>query len=109
MLSEANWFAALRDPGISRALGQIHRQPGKDWTVDALADAAGQTRATFAGRFLTLVGETPIAYPIRWRICLAARQLRKRRLSIEQAAFSRTFKRHYGMAPLEFRAIARAA
>jgi AraC-like DNA-binding protein len=110
----ASWFAALRDSGIARALALIHREPHADWTVQSLADRAGQTRATFARRFAMLVGETPVAYLTRWRICLAAKAIREGAVTVEQAAFSagydsapafsRAFKRQYGMPPTEFRA-----
>jgi AraC-like DNA-binding protein len=110
----ASWFAALKDTGIGRALALIHREPHTDWTVQSLAERIGQTRATFARRFAALVGETPMAYLARWRICLAAKLIRDGAANVEQAAysagydsapaFSRAFKRQYGMPPTEFRA-----
>jgi AraC-like DNA-binding protein len=111
----ASWFAALRDPGVGRALALIHRHPQTDWTVKLLAENVGQTRATFARRFAHLVGETPVAYLTRWRICLAAKLLKDGGGTVEQAAysagydsaaaFSRAFKRHYGSAPARFRSL----
>jgi AraC-like DNA-binding protein len=110
----ASWFAALRDTGIGKALALIHREPDAGWTVQSLAERVGQTRATFARRFAALVGETPVAYLTRWRICLAAKLIRDGTITIEQAAysagydsapaFSRAFKRQYGVPPIEFRA-----
>jgi AraC-like DNA-binding protein len=114
----ASWFAALRDAAIGRALALIHREPDTDWTVQSLADRVGQTRATFARRFAMLVGETPVAYLTRWRICRAAKLIKDGAGTVEQAAyaagydsaaaFSRAFKRQYGVPPIEFRAAASA-
>jgi len=111
----ASWFAALRDGGIGRALSRIHREPHHNWTVQSLADSVGQTRATFARRFALLVGETPVAYLTRWRICLAAKAIKDGIVTVEQAAyaagydsaaaFSRAFKRQYGVPPTLFRAV----
>ncbi len=108
----ASWFAALLDDSIGAALALIHREPHGDWSVRRLADKVGQTRSTFARRFALLVGETPMAYLTRWRICLAAKIIREG-VSVEQAAyasgydsaaaFSRAFKRQYGVPPKLFR------
>jgi Cupin len=39
-----NWFSALRSPHIAFALACIHEAPANDWTLDALAEAAGLSR-----------------------------------------------------------------
>jgi hypothetical protein len=62
-----NWFSALRSPHIARALACIHEAPANDWTLDALAEAAGLSRSAFAAQFRTSVGEPPHSYLIRWR------------------------------------------
>src|SRR5260363_193888 len=31
------WFEALRDPRLGRAIGALHRAPGRNWTVAELA------------------------------------------------------------------------
>lgn len=109
----AHWFSAIKDERISKALALIHQRPEHDWTVSALAESCGLSRATFARRFNGLVGETPIAYLVRWRLCVAARRILDEKISIEQvaygsgfespAAFSKAFKRQYGEAPSHFR------
>lgn len=117
-LSAGGWLLALRDPHISRAIGLIHERPEVAWTLEELARKVGQSRATFARRFLELVGETPVAYLTRWRMCIAAKLLRDTPLSLDEiaprvgyqtaAAFSRAFRRSLGSAPGAFRAQARA-
>lgn len=71
------WANALRDPAITTTLRQIHRHPDKPWTVVDLATQAGLSRAAFAKRFTTIVGQTPLAYLTWWRMTTAARMLRE--------------------------------
>ncbi len=107
------WFGALRDPAIAKALSLIHQQPQKPWSVASLARQVAHSRPTFARRFAELVGETPVAYLTRWRMCLATKLLTETELSIEEvagrvgyetaAAFSKAFRRNYGDAPGRFR------
>ena len=107
------WFGALRDPAIARALSLIHETPSDPWQVESLAKRVGQSRATFSRRFHELVGEPPLAYVTRWRMCLAAKLLSDSSRSLEEiacvvgyesaAALSKAFKRQYRVAPAHFR------
>jgi AraC-like DNA-binding protein len=104
------WLGALRDPQIGAALGLMHSEPNRDWSVDALARAVSMSRSPFAARFSALVGEPPLTYLTRWRMHLASSLLTSERLNIGEvaerigyqsdAAFSKAFKRHYGYSPL---------
>jgi AraC-like DNA-binding protein len=77
--------------------------------VEELARAVAMSRSAFADRFASLIGEPPIQYLIRWRLALAAQALRVGRESIirvaqasgyeSEAAFSRAFRREFGMPP----------
>jgi AraC-like DNA-binding protein len=112
-VSAGGWFGALRDPPIAKALSLIHEHPQKSWSVAGLARQVAQSRPTFARRFAELVGETPVAYLTRWRMCLATKLLTETELSLEEvaarigyetaAAFSKAFRRSYGDAPGRFR------
>jgi AraC-like DNA-binding protein len=107
------WFAGVRDAHIGRALALLHEQPGRPWTVDELAREAALSRSALAERFTELVGEPPIQYLMRWRLALAARTLRSgedpvsrvaERSGYEsEAAFTRAFKREFGMPPTAWR------
>jgi AraC-like DNA-binding protein len=107
------WLAALADPPIAAAVTAIHRAPQLPWTVDALADQAGVSRATLSRRFTRLVGQPPLTYLTAWRMQIAARRLRETSEPVSgiatavgytsEFAFSRVFKRHRGLPPSRYR------
>lgn len=105
----AGWLAAIRDPQVGRALVAMHRSPGRDWSLEALAREAHASRSAFAERFASTVGMPPARYLARWRMHLATGWLREGRLTVAQAAsrlgydsehaFSRAFRRVTGASP----------
>ena len=112
------WLHALRDPVVARAMHTIHERPAEPWTIESLAREVSVSRATLARRFAHLVGETPPEYLTRWRMDLAARQLRDTEDTVAAVAaavgyrseysFSRAFTRNRGLAPGRYRRDARA-
>jgi AraC-like DNA-binding protein len=111
------WFAALADPLVGAALGAVHADPGRRWTVASLAASVGLSRAAFARRFTDVVGEPPLGYVSRWRMTVAAALLRdtSHPLAVvadrvgydSEFAFARAFRRAYGLAPGRYRSRAR--
>lgn len=107
------WATALRDPAITTALHGMHRHPDKPWTVEDLGAVAGLSRAAFAKRFATIVGQPPLAYLTWWRMTLAAQLLRESDAPLRtvaarcgyasEYAFGKAFKRAYDMAPGRYR------
>jgi AraC-like DNA-binding protein len=107
------WLAGVRDAHIGRALALLHGEPGRGWTVDELAREVALSRSALAERFAALVGEPPMQYLMRWRLALAAQTLRSRGETIarvaersgyeSEAAFTRAFKREFGMPPAAWR------
>jgi AraC-like DNA-binding protein len=113
------WYRAYGDPVVGRALRMLHHNPSHPWTVAALADATGVSRAALARRFNELVGEPPMTFLTGWRIALAADLLREPGATIGSVAgqvgygspfaLSTAFKRVRGVSPREYRAAALAA
>ena len=111
------WFDASSDPVVGPALAAMHADPGRQWTVGALAATALVSRATFARRFAELMGEPPISYLAGWRLCLGADLLQERDDTLESIArqvgyssayaFSAAFAREYGTRPSRYRAQSR--
>ncbi|WP_440070273.1 AraC family transcriptional regulator [Streptosporangium sp. OZ121] len=107
------WYRAQSDPLIGPALRLIHDDPARPWTVASLAGKVGASRAAFARRFTTLVGEPPMAYLTGWRMALAADLLRSSDTTIDSVArdvgyanafaLSVAFKRVRGVSPSRHR------
>lgn len=117
-LGEPGWIGAPRDPRLSRALAAIHVNPAERWSVERLAEIARMSRASFARRFVQVVGETPLAYVAARRLDLAAKLLSETEQQLgeiasavgyeSEFALSRAFKRSRNVAPGRFRAMVRA-
>jgi AraC-like DNA-binding protein len=108
------WLAALHDPVLQPALAAIHGEPGRRWTVAALARRSAVSRSALDARFRQVLGLSPIRYLTEWRMHLARDLLASTDLGVAavarrvgydaEEAFSRAFKRHGGSAPAQWRA-----
>ena len=104
-------LTGLAHPRLARALTQLHERPGHDWTLAAMAQAAGMSRSSFAAEFHATLGITPGAYLLAWRVSLAQTLLRQGR-QVQQisdqlgyasaAAFSRAFAQAAGAPPRDW-------
>lgn len=111
--SQQGWLAGLRNPHVSRALSLLHGRPAYPWTIEELSAQTGLSRTALADRFQRLLGEPPLRYLTRWRLALAARQLRETQEPLvriaervgydSEAAFNRAFKREFGAPPASWR------
>ena len=110
---EAGWLKGLKDPYVGRALALIHHQLKEPWSVGALAKEVALSRSAFVERFTSIVGMSPIRYLTVWRLQTARINLRETTKTINQLAhsvgyeseeaFSRAFKREFGLSPARWR------
>lgn len=110
---QSGWLGALADHRLTRALGAMHAEPQRRWTLVELAGLAGMSRTTFAERFRDVVGQTPLDYLASWRMRLAADRLHRSADSVaaigfsvgyeSEAAFSTAFRRVTGRTPMQYR------
>ncbi len=108
-----SWFSGLNDPQISQALSAMHRDIAKTWTAQCLAREAGMSRSAFVQRFTAVMEVSPIRYLTAWRLAIGKRALRETARTIGaigfdvgyefEDAFSRAFKREYGISPAKWR------
>lgn len=115
----ASWIRGLRDPAVAKVLAILHGRPAEPWTVERLAEEVHMSRATFARRFVELVGEAPLGYLGRWRMDVAAQMLRETEEPVAEVgrrvgyhsefAFSRAFSRARGVPPTRYRRVYRNA
>lgn len=110
--ASAGWIRAMVNRRLSPALRLIHDDPAAPLSVDQLARHAGMSRTAFAVHFRAVMGVAPLAYLTRWRMQVAAKQLRTGTpiatlaASVgyaSDAAFSTAFKRVFGKAPKHYR------
>ncbi len=105
---DAGTLAGLSHPRLARALAAVHARPAEPWPLERMAGAAGMSRSAFAATFRQVLGTTPAAYVLHWRLGLAAARLRTgapvkqlaRELGFADAAvLARAFRRRYGVSP----------
>jgi len=109
----SGWLAGLSDPTVARALALLHADLGRAWSVEALARDVGTSRSVLAERFARTIGMGPMHYLVHWRLQVAAQDLKTapttlariaERIGYEsEAAFSRAFKKEFGMSPAAWR------
>jgi AraC-like DNA-binding protein len=106
------WPAAAGDPFLDRVVAAIHADPGREWTVEALAALGAMSRSVFAERFRRRFGSSPAGYVTSVRM-RAAQDLLSRGLGVSSVSrelgyasdegFSRAFRRSVGTTPSAWR------
>jgi len=110
---DVGMLAVIDNPQLSRALHQIHNSPEADLNLNVLARTAGMSRTSFAVQFRSVMGVPPAEYLARWRMLKARNLLLRTGLATSDicnrvgygsdAAFSRAFKRQFGVPPSKLR------
>jgi len=106
-------LSALADPQLRRALEAIHARPEADWSLEALARIAGQSRTLFAESFRDRVGVPPMKYLATWRMQKArgllvgaehsVAEVARRVGYASESAFNRAFREQFGAPPGRYR------
>ncbi|WP_181008344.1 AraC family transcriptional regulator [Sphingomonas montanisoli] len=98
---------------VAQAMEAVRTDPGRPWSVERLARHVGMSRSGFAAKFRAIREETPMDSVARLRMDLAARLLGEGRMKAKEiaarvgyssdAAFVRSFTRHFGLSPTNYR------
>ena len=112
------WLTALEDPRLGKIITEIVEQPGREYTLELLADRVHMSRSTFAERFAKTFGRPAMDFVREVRLRQAAKRLIETDQPVQSIAaqlgydsrshFSRAFHAFFGMTPAQHRATYRA-
>jgi AraC-like DNA-binding protein len=111
-------FAAMQDRRLATVLHLIHQEPWHPWTIAEFCARVGLSKTALTDKFRKLVGDSPVEYLTDWRMQIAAQWLKESGMTIDRvaercsydsvAAFSKAFKRTFGVSPGAYRRSAAA-
>jgi len=111
--SKAGRPLAVVDLRVARALRALRSDPARAWTVGELAKVAGASRASLMRLFHAAMATSPKRWLTAHRLERAAEllaagdqtvaQVAARVGYVSEFAFSRAFKRQYGLPPARYR------
>jgi AraC-like DNA-binding protein len=106
------------DPAVTDVVAALMRDPGRAWTIDAMARLVHLSRSALTDRFRRALGRSPSEVLRDVRMQVARKLLRDPARTVTQvafavgygstAAFSRAFSAYEGVGPQEWRASSRA-
>ena len=110
---DAPLIKALADKYVSKTLQRMHQNLAKAWSLEILATVVGLSRAAFAKRFKSLVGQLIFDYLTQLRMQHACQLLAETQLPLYKVAsrvgyesdlaFTLTFKKRLGNTPTLYR------
>ncbi|MGR9014972.1 MAG: AraC family transcriptional regulator [Gammaproteobacteria bacterium] len=105
-------FAAMQDRRLATVLGLMHDQPWHPWTIAELCSRAGLSKTVLSEKFARYLEASPMEYLTLWRMEIAAHWLKEPGMTVERVAercgyesvpaFSKAFKRSFGVSPGAF-------
>ncbi|MEQ8409065.1 MAG: AraC family transcriptional regulator [Gammaproteobacteria bacterium] len=110
-LVDAGMLAGLGNPHLAHAIMAIHSEPGKNWSLDQLAELSAMSRSRFAEQFRQVMGQSAGEYMQEWRISLAQKHLKRGKqvgwvanaVGYDNAsALARVFRKRTGQSPREW-------
>lgn len=106
------FLCGLGDERIAMALRKLHEDPSRAWSVSQLAKEAALSRSAFFERFSRVMGVSPMAYLLTWRMALAKQWLCTHKMAVSEVAqrtgygssstFTVAFTRHTGVSPARY-------
>ncbi|QWG21182.1 AraC family transcriptional regulator [Bradyrhizobium sediminis] len=106
-------FAAMQDRRLATVLHLIHQEPWHPWTIAEFCTRVGLSKTVLTDKFKKLIGASPVEYLKDWRMQIAAQWLKESGMTIDRvaercgydsvAAFSKAFKRCFGVSPGAYR------
>lgn len=110
---EANILGLLMNARLGISIQRFLKEPGRDWTIDALGKLAAMSRANYARRFRQASGMTVFEFMTRVRMAIACELLRHTRRNVgdigrevgyqSETAFGKVFKEQVGELPSQYR------
>ncbi|NMG36060.1 helix-turn-helix domain-containing protein [Azoarcus sp. TTM-91] len=115
---ETGLWAVAAQPRFAPLVEHLLHEPGRDWSVEDMAQVANMSRASFFKHFADTCGQPPAQFLLSLRMNIAARRLR-RGDSVTRAAehvgyhspaaFTRAFKKIMGEQPGAYQRARRSA
>lgn len=111
--SPPGWIGGVSHPVIGATLEAMHCNPEVSWTVTEMAERAHMSRSHFARTFREIVGTSPNAHLLRWRMAqalqlmdddprMSLKEVAERLGYSDEFALSRAFKRRFGSSPRQY-------
>jgi|GEM_PF-1453196 len=111
--TKPGWLRALSDRHLAPVMLTIQQRFNEEWSVESLADIAALSRSSFASRFKTVTGDTPLELLRQWRCLVVAQRLISTTDSVQQIArdcgfqssdvLIRSFRQYHQQTPKQFR------